>query len=451
MLSYPRRLAYGMGRTGSSLLLTFVDFAGLNIYYSFFLLNPFYAGLAAAIGFIVIGISHWVLGYVSDRTISRFGRRRPFIIIGAPALAITAFLIFYPQWIIPPSPDPITDPNWQLMTFSYYLFTLALFKFFYAFLITAYQAWLPEIAEPDERPNVAAIENTASWIGTGAGVVLGFVSGILFIPIIGLPTTIGLIVLVTISMLCVVFYMPSILFVRSRPGIEPIKRSMTAETRTVLKNRNYLKWIFIVGFWSITLSTITSIIVPMLQNGLLLDFTQLAISAGVFFLALMIIPFFLAMLVRRTSNRRVLMGALILLALILPLTVILGLPILGPVIVQVIVFGVPLGGCIATLYLMRYTVIADFAHKDELETGEARAGMYEGFQGVPLNMFQAFGASFLGWFLLLLQIDPGPPPVNYGFFWWGPVFATFLVISAIILYFTDIDPDFSELEKPLGK
>ena len=45
------------------------------------------------------------------------------------------------------------------MTFGYYLFTLALFKFFYAFLITAYQAWLPEIANPEERPNVAAIQN----------------------------------------------------------------------------------------------------------------------------------------------------------------------------------------------------------------------------------------------------------------------------------------------------
>lgn len=451
MLSYPRRVAYGMGRTGSSLLLTFVDFAGLNIYYSFFLLNPLYAGLAAAFGFIVIGISHWGLGYASDRTNSRFGRRRPYILIGAPALAITAFLIFYPQWLIPPSPDPVNDPNWQLMTFGYYLFTLALFKFFYAFLITAYQAWLPEIADPDERPNVAAIQNTASWLGTGVGIVLGFISGILFIPIIGLPTTIGMIVLVTISVLCIVFYLPSILFVRSRPDIEPIERSLVEETRTVLKNRNYVKWIFVVGFWSITLSTITSIIVPMLQNGLQLSFIELAASAGVFFLSLMIIPFLLAILVRRVGNKRVLMAALLILALILPFTAVLGLPILGPAMVQVIIFGVPLGGCISALYLMRYTVIADIAHKDELESGEARAGMYEGFQGVPLNMFQAFGSFLLGWFLLVLQVDPGPPPINFGFFWWGPAFAGFLIIAALILYFTNIDPDFTELKEAQAK
>ncbi|MFX1509909.1 MAG: MFS transporter [Promethearchaeota archaeon] len=446
MLSYPRRISYGIGRTGSSLLLTFVDFAGLNIYYSFFLLNPLYAGIASAFGFIVIGLSHWYLGFRSDKTESRFGRRRPYIMIGAPALAITGFLIFFPQWIIPPSPDPVNDPTWQLMTFGYYLLTLALFKFFYAFLITAYQAWLPEIAGPEERPNVGAIQNTANWAGTGIGIVIGFISGILFVPITGIPTEIGFIVLIMISLLCFLLFLPAIFFVRTRPGIQPIERSMVDETKTALKNPNYVKWIFVVGFWSLTLSTITSIIVPMLQNGLLLDFTQLIIAAGVFLIALLIVPFFLAILVKRYGKKRILMIALLLLAIILPFTTILGLPIFGPVIIQLIAWGIPLGSCVAALYLMRYVVIADIAHKDELESGQARAGMYEGFQGVPLNVFQAIGSTFLGWFLLVLQVSPGPPPVNFGFFWWGPVFAIFLVIAAIILYYTNIDPDFSELE-----
>ncbi|MFX1319323.1 MAG: MFS transporter [Promethearchaeota archaeon] len=451
MLSYPRRISYGIGRTGSSLLLTFVDFAGLNIYYSFFLLNPLYAGIASAFGFIVIGLSHWYLGFRSDRTESRFGRRRPYIIVGAPALAITGFLIFFPHWIIPSSPDPINDPTWQIMTFGYYLLTLALFKFFYAFLLTAYQAWLPEIADPDERPNVGAIQNTANWIGTGIGIVIGFISGILFTPISGIPTTIGFIVLMAISLLCFLLFLPAILFVRSRPGIQPINRSMVEETKTALKNPNYVKWILVVGFWSLTLSTITSIIVPMLQNGLMLEFTQLILAAGVFLIALMIIPFLLARLVKRYGKKRILMAALLILALILPLTAILGLPILGPVTLQVIAFGIPLGSCVAALYLMRYVVIADIAHKDELDSGQARAGMYEGFQGVPLNAFQAFGATFLGWFLLVLQVSPGPPPINFGFFWWGPVFAIFLVIAAVILHYTNIDPDFSNLEKPLDQ
>jgi GPH family glycoside/pentoside/hexuronide:cation symporter len=428
------------------MLLTFVDFAGLNVYYAYFLLNPLYAGLAAAFGFVVIGLSHWFMGYASDRTKSRFGRRRPYIMIGAPALAITAFLIFVPHWFIPPSPNPPADPVWQVTNFAYYLTTLALFKFFYAFLVTAYQAWLPEIADPDERPNVAAIENTATWIGTGVGIVLGFLPSLLFIAGIGILTSIGFGVLVTICLLCFLLYMPSVLFVRERPGIEVIDRSLADETRTVLKNRNYVKWIFVVGFWSFTIITITQVIVLMLESGLGLGLTELIVPMIAFLVIIMVFPYFLSYLFKRYSKRGILTGALLILAATIPFTAVLGLPFLGPVVLQVLIFAIPVGSCIAVTYVMRYIVLADIAHKDELETGEARAGMYEGFQGVPLNAFQAVGTVFLGWFLFVLQVDPGPPPVNFGFFWWGPVYAIFLVIAAIILRYTNIDPDFSKYE-----
>ncbi|MFX0168527.1 MAG: MFS transporter [Candidatus Hodarchaeota archaeon] len=447
MLSYPKRVSYAMGRIGSSLLLTFVDFTGLNIYYAYFLLSPFFSGLASAFGFVVIGFSHWILGYRSDVTKGRWGRRRPFIFVGAPALAITAFLIFFPHWIIPSSPNPAYDPIWQILTFSYYLITLALFKFFYAFLITAYQAWLPEIAEPEERPNVGAMQNTANWIGTGTGIVFGFISGLLFIPVIGYPTTLGMIVLTSICILCFLFYLPSILFVRSRSGIQPIQRSIIDETKTVLKNPNYVKWILVVGFWSLTLSAVTSMIIPMMQSGLLLSTTELVIGAIGFLIALIIIPFFLSIIVRRYGKRRTLIVALILLAFVLPFTAILGLPMLGPVLGQAVAFGIPLGSLISVLYLMRYVVAADIAQRDELESGKARAGMYEGFQGLPLNLFQAVGSAFLGWLLLIWQVSPGPPPINFGFFLWGPVFAIFVIIAALILYKTDIDPDFQKLSK----
>jgi hypothetical protein len=34
----------------------------------------------------------------------------------------------------------------------------------------------------------------------------------------------------------------------------------------------------------------------------------------------------------------------------------------------------------------------------------------------------------------------------YGLTWWGPLFAPFLFLGAIILYFVDIDPDFETLK-----
>lgn len=97
----------------------------------------------------------------------------------------------------------------------------------------------------------------------------------------------------------------------------------------------------------------------------------------------------------------------------------------------------------AIYYLMSYVVPADIAQVDELVTGESRAGIYAGFIGVPLNMFQAASAVLLGAFMELSVIMTGSE--LWGLMWWGPVFAPFLLIAAFILRYIDIDPDFESL------
>lgn len=447
MLSYPKRIAYGMGRAGSSLILTFIDFSSLNVYYAYFLVNPLFVGLANVVGFLVIGLSHWLMGYQSDRTETRFGRRRPYLMIGSPAIAIFGFLIFVPQWFIPASPNPINDPSWQLLNFGYYMGMLALFKFFWAFLMTAYQAWLPEIAEPDERPNVAAVQNTANWIGDGIGIVLGFIPSIMFIAGLGFLTPLGFGILFTICALAFLLFLPAMLYIRERPGITPPRRSIVRETKTILKNRTYLKWIMIVGFYSATLAVTTKIIVPMLEHGFALSIMELVSIAGIFIIGILVLFYVWAMLVPRIGKRRTLTLGLVILAILLPFTIVIGSPMLGPAIIQLVIWAIPFAASMAAIYLMRYVVLADIAHKDELESGEGRAGIYEGFQGVPLNIFQAFGVGLLGWLLLILQVSPPPDPINLAFFWWGPIYTIFIIMSIIILQFTDIDPVFESQEK----
>ena len=114
----------------------------------------------------------------------------------------------------------------------------------------------------------------------------------------------------------------------------------------------------------------------------------------------------------------------------------------------------------AIYYLMSYVVPADIAQVDEIETGEARAGIYTGFIGVPLNMFQAASSLLLGAFMDFSVVLTGGD--LWGLMWWGPVFAgivssapfssakkgrpgvnrTFLLIAAALLHYVDIDPDF---------
>jgi GPH family glycoside/pentoside/hexuronide:cation symporter len=98
----------------------------------------------------------------------------------------------------------------------------------------------------------------------------------------------------------------------------------------------------------------------------------------------------------------------------------------------------------AVYYLMSYIVPADIAHVDELESGKSRAGIYEGFKGVPLNIFQAVSVLMLGWFMDYSVVTTASTLLGY--LWWGPLFAPFLLVAAYILRQTNIDPEFDVLK-----
>ena len=91
------KIIYGSGRLGSSILLQLVGFLSFYLYFEFFLLDPLLNGIANAIAKLVIAYSGFHMGYISDKTKSRWGRRKPFILIGAPSLAFTFIMLFIPH------------------------------------------------------------------------------------------------------------------------------------------------------------------------------------------------------------------------------------------------------------------------------------------------------------------------------------------------------------------
>jgi GPH family glycoside/pentoside/hexuronide:cation symporter len=437
-----KKVAYGMGRFGSSFLLTLTGLTSFLIYGTIFELNWLLDGIAIAASYVVIGLTHWLSGYASDRTETRWGRRKPYVAIGAPGLAITGVLIFVPNWFI-----DIGDPTQELAIFWYYLIFLCLFRFFYAFLLTAFQAWMPEITDEDERPLVSSMQNTANWVANGLGVVLGFITPLLFVldPLPGL-SSLGFTIILGFAVITVLFYLPSIVLIREKPEIVPPRRNLKQETITVLKNPVYLRWMFVVGFLSFSFSAITSQIVGYAQNVLLLNSLDTLLPPAIALLISVIA--FLYIWIKILGNfgkGRLMFYSLILLAILMSMTPFLG-ALIGPLsnVVVATIYFVPLAACMAVYYLMSYVVPADIIHVDELASGRSRAGIYEGFKGVPLNMFQAVSAILLGWFMEYATVALGGEII--GFLWWGPVFAPFLLISALILRGTNIDPDFDALK-----
>ncbi|OLS21819.1 MAG: hypothetical protein ThorAB25_26380 [Candidatus Thorarchaeota archaeon AB_25] len=432
-----------MGRFGPAFLMTMITMAVFYVYGTSFQLNWFLNGISLATSYVVIGLTHWFTGYYSDRMESRWGRRRPFVIIGTPGIIITAFLLFVPNWFL-----DTANPALELVLFTYYIVFLCLFKFFYAFTMTAHQAWLPEITDDAERPLVSGFMNTFNFAADSAGGILGFMTPLLFVA--GPPEQLsetGLNLLLLFCIITIIFMLPSMVVIRAKPGIKPIERSLREETRVAVRNRTFIGWTLVVGFLSFTLIAITQSLVGFLQEVMLLDSIGALAPAALAMLGSTIVFFYLWLTgIKRLGKKKSLIIGLVLLAVFTPLSAVLRN--IGAAIgytLAAVLFFVPIGAGMSIYYLMSYVVPADIAQVDEIITGESRSGIYTGFIGVPLNMFQAASSVLLGGLMQLSVIMTGGE--LSGLMWWGPVFAPFLLIAAFILRYVDIDPDFEALKQ----
>ena len=72
-------LTYGMPRLSASMVLDTVDFGILFLYIVVYGLPPILSGIALAIGKLSIALGQSSMGWLSDRTKTKYGRRKPFM------------------------------------------------------------------------------------------------------------------------------------------------------------------------------------------------------------------------------------------------------------------------------------------------------------------------------------------------------------------------------------
>ncbi|MEQ9012488.1 MAG: MFS transporter [Algiphilus sp.] len=157
-LGWRQLLAYGaLGLPLTAMLLPLVVF-----------LPPYYAALpgvgAAAVGAVLFGARIWDVvtdlgvGWLSDRWRGRYGRRRPFIVVGAPVLLIGTWLLFAPP----------QGAGWL------YLLATALMAYLGWTLVSLpYQTWGAELSNDyDERSRVTAAREGFAVLGTMVAILL---------------------------------------------------------------------------------------------------------------------------------------------------------------------------------------------------------------------------------------------------------------------------------------
>jgi len=103
------------------------------------------------------------IGYLSDRTHTRFGRRKPYIIAGIIPMAVIEIIIWLP-------PDPMRD---EILTFVYLLLMLISYDTFYTMLSLPYDSLFPELySSVEERAEVNTYRQVLSTIGLLAAFVI---------------------------------------------------------------------------------------------------------------------------------------------------------------------------------------------------------------------------------------------------------------------------------------
>jgi GPH family glycoside/pentoside/hexuronide:cation symporter len=157
-----QKIAYGFGDVIIGMRMTVFQFYLLPFYTDVVVLAPWLAGLGKMLGLVWDGVNDPVTGYLSDRTESRLGRRRPFLLAAALPMGLTFGLLWSPPAHLGP-----------LSGFLYLVLAYVLLDTFFTLYATPYLALGAELSQDyHERTQLSASRAFFHVIGLFAGGVI---------------------------------------------------------------------------------------------------------------------------------------------------------------------------------------------------------------------------------------------------------------------------------------
>ena len=186
-----------------------------------------------------------IVGYLSDRTRTRWGRRRPYLLFGALPMGIFFLLL----WWIP----PVTS---QRMLFLYYLVVYLLFETIATLVDCPYLALAPELTrDHDERTSLMTVQMAVTIL---AGVLVPVLFGTVILPMFPDrdPRAYQLLAIVS-GCIFVIAYLITFLGTRERVNIRPVENFSVGETaRSILRNHpfRYALAIHLLGWMTVSVA-----------------------------------------------------------------------------------------------------------------------------------------------------------------------------------------------------
>ena len=374
-------------------------------------------GLVGALlfaGRLVEALDDALIGYWSDRTRSRLGRRLPFVLAATPFWALFAVLLF-----APPANASVA------FTAAYFVLVLELHHFFGTLTSGPYEALLPEIARTSaERVSVVGLR---VYFGA-AGAAVGLVGSGLLVDRAGF-TSMALVM----ALLALVFRYLGIVGVwrQARASTTPATIPLGAALRATFSNRPFLAFLPTFVLFQIGLQMLLAVL-PFYVNAVLGvedEGTWVAILTAVAIGSMLVaVPFF-GRFALRSSKRQAYSAAMLGAACLFPLLFfagfVPGLSREAQILATMVLVGAPLAG----LYLFPATLTADIVDYDGVRTGLRREATYYGTQNFVEKTATAISPLVLVLLLLLGETTEDPLGIRLV----GPV-AGLLVAVAYLLF-----------------
>lgn len=430
-LSVGVKMGYGVADFGGCLFFAATAFVLLNYLTDTVGLSAALAGIALMIGRLWDAFYDPIIGYISDRTKTKMGRRRPFMLGGAIPLFITMIIMFTNPALI------IGSGISQTVLFVYTMVVYIILCTAWSTVNIPYSSLGPELTtDYNERTSLNGYRFGFAAVGTllGAGLALPIVA-------IAADKNMGFVLMGTIfGAALLISTLVTVFSVRESPAVRPATSMGFVKTYTeVFKNKPY-DFILVVYILHIIGITIASGIVIYYFKYVLgaEDMTTYAmlIFIGV---AMLFIPVSVIMS-KRTGKKIVYGTGFVIMAVGLMVLFFLGhTQGIAFNLIMMAFLGIGMG----LLYAMPYAIVADSIEYDYLRTGERREGAFFGIFTWGLKMGQAAASLLMGITLeamgYIANAIPQATSAQLGIrLFLGPIPAAVFLLAAVVIYFYPI-------------
>lgn len=362
-------IRYGSGNLAVNILgQAFATFA--TFYYIDHLgVDPALIGLAMVIHGALNALLNPLVGHLSDRTRTRWGRRLPYITIGMAPLAATFALI----WI--PLVDGSTPRFW------YFLIVVLVYDVLHVVVVLNYVALFPEMFV-----TIAERAKAASWrqLFGIIGMIIGVAAAPLLYQAIGWPAMgIGF------AVVALAFFALSLSGSRERAQASREHFGFLTAVRYTFTNRAFLAYVAGGFLLQVTFALLQAGVPFFTKYALHQPDAANTLILGAVFLTAMPMVYVWSRVTTRVGPRKAVLIAIVVYGLgLAPFLVVGSLPL-------AVATGAAVGAGIAGMMVLLEILLAEVIDDDERRTGLRREGMYMGMNGFIVRWSSSLQAVLL--------------------------------------------------------